>query len=152
MLYSNISFSIFIMTSFTQWHSSWNQQEEVSYFINRDLIWTKSKHCHFFREKARLELLVTWMVLNGKNKYLHTGKYIHSLYGLVSDLEWLSIILAKFFQKRYVYEQKYTTRRSFLQYLNSDFLFYLGWSGSLSTKQAKYNEGCSKLNYLLVEV
>ena len=92
------------------------------------------------------------MVLNGKNKYLHTGKYIHSLYGLVSDLEWLSIILAKFFQKRYVYEQKYTRRRSFLQYLNSDFLYYLGWSGSVSTKQAKYNKGRSKLKYLLAEV
>ena len=39
-----------------------------------------------------------------------------------------------------------------LQYQNFDFLFYLGWSGSLSTKQAKYNEGCSKLNYLLAEV
>ena len=48
--------------------------------------------------------------------------------------------------------QKYTRQRSFLQYLNSDFLFYLGWSGSVSTKQAKYNEGCSKLNYLLAEV
>ena len=49
-------------------------------------------------------------------------------------------------------KQKYTRQRSFLQYLNSDFLFYLGWSGSVSTKQAKYNEGCSKLNYLLAEV
>ena len=48
--------------------------------------------------------------------------------------------------------QKYTRRRSFLQYQNSDFLFYLGWSGSLSTNQAQYNEGCSKLNYLLAEV
>ena len=46
----------------------------------------------------------------------------------------------------------YTRQKSFLQYLNSDFLFYLGWSGSVSTKQAKYNEGCSKLNYLLAEV
>ena len=37
-------------------------------------------------------------------------------------------------------------------YLKSNFLFNLGWSGSVSTKQAKYNEGCSKLNYLLAEV
>ena len=50
------------------------------------------------------------------------------------------------------YLQKYTRRRSFLQYQNSDFLFYLGWSGSLSANQAQYNEGCSELNYLLVEV
>jgi hypothetical protein len=50
------------------------------------------------------------------------------------------------------WSQKYTRRRSFLQYLNSDFLFYLGWSGNVSTKQAEYNEGCSKLNYLVADV
>ena len=55
----------------------------------------------------------------------------------------LKVKILKFLAMFHTNHQKYTRRRSFLQYLNSDFLFYLGWSGSLSTKQAKYNEGCS---------
>ena len=87
--------------------------------------------------------IISWQQL--KSKIMNFQELIHSV----------SHYFAEYSSKIHhsnTYLQKYTTRRSFLQYLNSDFLFYLGWSGSLSTKQANYNEGCSKLNYLLAEV
>ena len=50
----------------------------------------------------------------------------------------LKVKILKFLAMFHTNHQKYTRRRSFLQYLNSYFLFYLGWSGSFSTKQEKY--------------
>ena len=50
------------------------------------------------------------------------------LYGPVAVLAW---------RVRFFLIKNISTRRNFfLQYLNSDFLFYVGWSGSVSTKQA----------------
>ena len=45
------------------------------------------------------------------------------------------------------WNQRDRRRRALLQHQNFDFLFYLGWSGCFY-----YNEGCAKLNYLLLEV
>ena len=55
-------------------------------------------------------------------------------------------------------EEKGTTKkrdwrqRALLQQQNLYFLFYLSWFGKQASKQAQYNEGCAKLNYLLPEV
>ena len=46
--------------------------------------------------------------------------------------------------------QRDRRRRALLQHQNFNFLFYLVWL--LYTKQAQYNEGSAKLNYLLPEV
>jgi hypothetical protein len=46
--------------------------------------------------------------------------------------------------------QRDRRRRASLQHQNFNFLFGLVWL--LYTKQAQYNEGCAKLNYLLPEV
>ena len=84
------------------------------------------------------------------NKVLKNQKNINYL--LIKDFYQVQETWTNSFSSAIDCRQKYTRRRFFLQYLNSDFLFYLGWSGSLSTKQAKNNEGCSKINYLLAEV
>ena len=44
------------MTSFTQWQSSWNQQGEVSIFIEIKFE-HKGKHCHFFQRESKIGII-----------------------------------------------------------------------------------------------